>query len=80
MAELAAASRTRVRVGEHAVDAAAAIVAQRLTTQGSGVRGWRASLSAAKAWTAPHPLQPIVRPLYRFRLPMLFQQPSPFIR
>jgi hypothetical protein len=27
------------------------------TTQGSGVRGRRASLSSAQAWTAPHPLQ-----------------------
>lgn len=34
----------------------------RLTTRGSGVRGRRAPLSSAKAWMAPHPLQPIVRP------------------
>jgi len=33
-----------------------------LTTQGSGVRGRRASLALAKTWAAPHPLQPIVRP------------------
>jgi hypothetical protein len=32
------------------------------TDQGSGVRGRRASLSLVKPWTAPDPLQPIVRP------------------
>jgi hypothetical protein len=34
----------------------------RRTTQGPGLRGRRARRSAAKAWTAPHPLQRIVRP------------------
>src|SRR5215213_277603 len=42
--------------------AAAEIFPSGLTTQGSGVRGPRASLSSVKSWTAPHPLQPIVRP------------------
>jgi hypothetical protein len=32
------------------------------TTHGSGVRDRRASLSSAQSSTAPHPLQPIVRP------------------
>ena len=42
------------------------------TTQGSGARGRRASLSSAKAWTAPHPLQPTVRPLPRASQALLF--------
>jgi len=39
------------------------------TDQGSGVRGRRTRLPSAKSWTAPHPLQPIVRP--RLKPPQL---------
>src|ERR1700745_3475893 len=39
------------------------VVCAGLTAQGSGVRGRRARLSSRpKTWTAPHPLQSIVRP------------------